>query len=364
MTSLQSIQHMSAHNIIKLDITIGQSGLTGDNNTCFLNAAVQVLLHSSHIRNYFIDVDDGKGVAPYKNSINRKKNESQFVKEFAKLVNGMWEERCTCRPRFFLESFYKLATDFTIGEQNDAQEALSAILDMLHIGLSSEYEFEVSGECKTPLDKLMVESIKQLHVSFNKEYSDILNMTVGQHMSVITSDESDNEELSRTFFPFTILNLSISDNDGNGYSTLYECFDYYVKPESLTGDNKYRHPKTNKLTNVTKEIGFWKLPSMLIIALKRFSLVNSKLDNVIDFPINNLEMSKYTHGYDKYGESTYMLSSIINHHGGTSGGHYTASCKNHDDNWYNFDNRTVTPIKDTSSLITSAAYILIYSRKT
>lgn len=50
-----------------------------------------------------------------------------------------------------------------------------------------------------------------------------------------------------------------------------------------------------------------------------------------------------------------------NHYGGLDGGHYTAYCKNAPkQRWYKFDDHEVSEIS-TSSVKSSAAYILFYS---
>ena len=45
------------------------------------------------------------------------------------------------------------------------------------------------------------------------------------------------------------------------------------------------------------------------------------------------------------------------------GGHYFAYIKNANDKWYNFNDTSVTEIKDINSIITPKAYCLFY-RKT
>ena len=47
---------------------------------------------------------------------------------------------------------------------------------------------------------------------------------------------------------------------------------------------------------------------------------------MVDFPLNNLDLSKYVVGYDK-NSFKYDLYGICNHSGGSAGGHYTAYVK-------------------------------------
>ena len=327
---------------------IGQSGLVNLGNTCYINSAIQLLIHSDPLREYFLSGE-------YKNDLNRKKKETKFVKEFYRLLNGIYEDKCTVSPVSFVTHFKGLNSIFSGWRQNDSQEALSLILETLHIALSSEVTIEAVGDIKTDLDKLMVESIASWNRSFNKEYSPIVDLTYGQHKSSITSieDENKGEVLSNSYEPFAILNVPISGN------TLYECMDKYVEPEILKGENRYRNEKNGKLTEVEKAIRFVRTPNLLFIGLKRFRPDDSKITKLITFPIHDLDLSSYTDGYDK-DESVYDLIGIINHFGGTTGGHYTAHCKNHDGKWYNFDDSTVRPIKDENSLIKSSIYFIIF----
>ena len=81
-----------------------------------------------------------------------------------------------------------------------------------------------------------------------------------------------------------------------------------------------------------KSIAFWKLPKILIIFLKRYNNSNMKLNSNIDFPLTDLDMSKYVLGYNK-SKYIYDLYAVSNHVGGSFGGHYYAYCKNNDNNW-------------------------------
>ena len=97
--------------------------------------------------------------------------------------------------------------------------------------------------------------------------------------------------------------------------------------------------KTNKKEVAEKNISFWSLPEILVITLKRFGNNGKKNQKFVDFPIENLDLSKYIIGYEKKSYK-YDLYGICNHSGGTSGGHYTAYVKNANDKWYIFNDTT------------------------
>jgi ubiquitin C-terminal hydrolase len=119
---------------------------------------------------------------------------------------------------------------------------------------------------------------------------------------------------------------------------------------------------TNEKEVVKKNILFWSLPTILVIDIKRFSASNKKNQILIDFPLTNLNLSKYVVGYNK---ETYIydLYGVCNHSGSTLGGHYTAFVKNANDKWYFYNDTSVSEVTDENSLISPKAYCFFYRKK-
>ena len=84
-----------------------------------------------------------------------------------------------------------------------------------------------------------------------------------------------------------------------------------------------------------------------------------KIDAKLDFPIDNLDLSKYVL---KKGDQSliYDLYAVSIHSGGLHSGHYTAIAKK-DGQWYNFNDSSVST---TSNIPARGAYILFYRRRT
>jgi len=62
-------------------------------------------------------------------------------------------------------------------------------------------------------------------------------------------------------------------------------------------------------------------------------------------------------------ELLYDLLAVSNHMGGTTGGHYTAYCKNNKSNkWYTFNDSSVHEMQ-ANEVCTENAYVLFYQRK-
>ncbi|KAI4372132.1 hypothetical protein MLD38_010403 [Melastoma candidum] len=146
--------------------------------------------------------------------------------------------------------------------------------------------------------------------------------------------------------------------------SLFSCLDAFLKEEPLGPDDMWYCPSCKEHRQATKKLDLWKLPDILVVHLKRFSYsryLKNKLDTFVNFPIHNLDLSKYIKSEDEH-SYMYELYAISNHYGGLGGGHYTAYAKLIDDNrWYHFDDSHVSPVNE-SDIRTSAAYLLFYQR--
>ncbi|XP_033630148.1 ubiquitin carboxyl-terminal hydrolase 31-like [Asterias rubens] len=175
-------------------------------------------------------------------------------------------------------------------------------------------------------------------------------------------------------------------------ASLSDCMDLYTQEERLGSDNAWHCPFCKKLQQGSKRLSLWSLPDVLVIHLKRFKQMNTtrtKLDTLVDFPIQGLNMAQYivrrqqnAHaaslnaltGWSPWRhihrrrahhvtEHVYDLYAVCNHIGSMQGGHYTAFCRNPADNqWYNFDDAKVMPVTE-EAIITKGAYILFYHRR-
>lgn len=88
-------------------------------------------------------------------------------------------------------------------------------------------------------------------------------------------------------------------------------------------------PRCKEHRQATKKLDLWMLPDILVFHLKRFSYSRyskNKLDTFVNFPIHNLDLSKYVISKDGK-PHVYELYAISNHYGGLGGGHYTAYAK-------------------------------------
>jgi ubiquitin C-terminal hydrolase len=146
-------------------------------------------------------------------------------------------------------------------------------------------------------------------------------------------------------------------------NNIYECFNMYTRPEILEGDNAWFNEKTNKKEDIKKQITFWNFPNVLVIALKRFTPDGMyRINTLIDFPLEDLDLSKYVRGYSA-NTYKYDLYGVCNHIGGIMGGHYTAFVRNAENKWLHFNDSNVEVVDNVENIVSPLAYCLFYRKK-
>jgi ubiquitin carboxyl-terminal hydrolase 8 len=194
---------------------------------------------------------------------------------------------------------------------------------------------------------------------FEKDYSEIWRMFYGIHISNLEHAKT-GEKISMVPEPFFIINLPIPDNKES--PSLKDCFDLYVECEILDGDNCVLCEKTGEKVPAKKNIVFWCFPDILVIDIKRFNMSLNKNKVMIDFPLDNLDLSDYVIGYNK-DSYIYDLYGVSNHSGTVLSGHYTSFVKNANGKWYHYNDSSVTDVPNLQHIITPNAYCFFYRKQ-
>jgi len=112
-------------------------------------------------------------------------------------------------------------------------------------------------------------------------------------------------------------------------------------------------------------MSIWRLPSVLIIHLKRFLQTTQrteKIDCKVLYPTDNLCLDKWVANRDEFGKR-YELYGVSNHFGSLAGGHYVADVRNaRNGKWYYLDDQSVTETTE-DAVVKKSAYVLYYRLK-
>lgn len=327
---------------------LGLTGLANLGNTCFMNTCIQLLSHTPEICNEVV---------------NKTIEENSLLNEWLELRKLMWSENCTINPGRFVHCIQKTAAKngmvlFTGFSQNDLPEFLVFLINNFHDTLSRKVTMKISGTPEGETDDMAIKCYTMMKNMYQKDYSEILKLFFGIHVSQIVNPKT-KKILSNAPEPFFIVELPLPPSQKS--ISLYDCFAHYSSPERLDGDNAWFNEKTKQKEDVDKQMVFWSLPSILVIALKRFTNFNKKLNNHVDAPFDNLDLSPYVKGYNKE-TYKYELYGVANHIGNSMGGHYFAYIKTNEGNWYEFNDTNVKPIKE-ENIISQRAYVFFYRKK-
>ena len=326
-------------------------GITNLGNTCFLNSCMQILFQIHELDNIDCAVKHVPETRVFQEWVNWKKS----------LFNPNIQ---TISPVSFIQTIHQIAQQknrilFTGYAQNDLPEFLLFFIDSLHIYLQRPMHVQIEGHIGSSMDQLALQSYSMLKETYEKEYSEIMDVFYGVMVSSLLSTHPPSTQLESKSESFFILDLPIVGNN------IYECLDKYVQPELLENENAWYNEKTQQKEPVFKKISFWNFPKILVISFKRFSqnenTISKKMDP-IQFPLENLDISKYVCGYNAQSYK-YDLFGVCNHIGGVMGGHYTAFVKTRECNWYHCNDQSVEKITDPQQMITPMAYTLFYRKK-
>ncbi|KAK8728024.1 hypothetical protein OTU49_009344 [Cherax quadricarinatus] len=324
-----------------------RTGLKNFGNTCYMNSIIQCLNNTTPLVKYFIE-------GTYSSDINpNSKCRGEIAEELGAAVNALWSGQYRSIAMRDLKSvvghYHK---PFQGYDQQDSHEFLIKLMDWLHEDLN-----KVTGK-KPPMKEQNYDNLpdyaaaeKRIEEIRCQDQSIIYYLFHGLHRSVIVCGTCYHRSL--TFEPFSILSLSFPSSSR---CSLRDMLHHFYKETNI----EYKCSKCKKMRNCTRKLDIWKLPPILILHLNRFEhdVLMKKQQNFVDFPLDNLDLSKHCGINNRY--TKYDLYGVSNHYGTMDGGHYTAFCKSsHNKQWYKFDDHEVYDIsRDTVK--SSAAYLLFY----
>ncbi|XP_006661646.1 ubiquitin carboxyl-terminal hydrolase 9-like isoform X2 [Oryza brachyantha] len=181
----------------------GLSGLHNLGNTCFMNSAIQSLVHTPPLVEYFLQ--------DYSREINTENPlglQGELAIAFGELLRKLWSAgRTSVAPRAFKTKLSRFAPQFSGYNQHDSQELLAFLLDGLHEDLNrvKKKPYIEAKDADGRPDEELAEECWNYHKARND--SIIVDKFQGQYKSTLVCPDCD--KISVTFDPFMYLSLPL-----------------------------------------------------------------------------------------------------------------------------------------------------------
>ncbi|CAA0842421.1 Ubiquitin carboxyl-terminal hydrolase 5 [Striga hermonthica] len=196
----------------------GLTGLLNLGNTCFMNSAIQCLVHTPEFAQYFRE--------DYHPEIN-KQNPLGMVGElalaFGDLLRKLWAPgRAPVAPRPFKNKLARFAPQFSGCSQHDSQELLAFLLDGLHEDLNrvKHKPYIKSRDADGRPDEEVADEYWANHIARND--SIIVDVCQGQYKSTLVCPACN--KVSVTFDPFMYLSLPLQPATSRSMTvTVFTC---------------------------------------------------------------------------------------------------------------------------------------------
>uniref|UniRef100_A0A2M4A0P1 ubiquitinyl hydrolase 1 n=1 Tax=Anopheles triannulatus TaxID=58253 RepID=A0A2M4A0P1_9DIPT len=182
----------------------GATGLHNLGNTCFMNAALQVLFNTQPLTQYFI-----KRMHLYElNTANKMGTKGQLVLRYAELLKDVWTASTrSIAPLKLRFCVTKHAPQFSGGGQHDSQELLDWLLDSLHEDLNRVMEKPYSELKDSDGRSDVIVAAEAWNQHHARNQSIIVDLFYGQLKSKVTCQGCGRDSVR--FDPFSLLSLPL-----------------------------------------------------------------------------------------------------------------------------------------------------------
>ncbi|KAH9482542.1 Ubiquitin carboxyl-terminal hydrolase 36 [Psilocybe cubensis] len=297
------------------------SGLYNSGNTCFLNSALQCLLHTPPLLRLLI---------------LHKKEDCRLSSSFCmacslRLVatKAHVGNRSAFSPFPITNNLQHIAKHLRKGRQEDSHEFLRYAIDAL--------QRSCLAGLPPKIDPKLAETTWVHKIFGGRLRSRVTCRSCGYN--------------SDTFDRILDLSLDIFRCD-----SLKDALRKFIAIDYLKGSDKYKCEKCQKHVNAEKNFTIHEAPLVLTVHLKRFSPLGKKISHPLSY---DQELSLQPYMSDGQFGPTYSLYGVICHAGGgPNSGHYYAFVKSREGRWAEMNDESVS----STSLPTDKrnAYMLFY----
>jgi ubiquitin C-terminal hydrolase len=332
--------------------------LAGPWNGSYLNSTLHCLAHTEPLRDHFLSGE-------YERDLNRDNpmgTGRDLATQFAQLLGELWIDQESDFPssssvvysRNFKDSLGRYAKQFSGNDSRDAYECASAILVALHEDTNrvSEKRF-IGDEMEKRKDESDEDAANRtLALCLERDDSKVGEIFTGQLKSRIQCVCCG--RFSTQFHSFMNLSVRIPEN-GSQSVTLLDCLAHFGRIERFFGSSYCEGCRCN--VRKSRQLTVSRSPPILIIRL----VSGSKNHAHVDFPLQGLDLTQHVSNWTDDERPVYDCYAVTNDY--TQGNH-DAYALNEDGTWCNYDHGEITSNLDTNKVVSEAAYVLYYRRRT
>jgi len=325
-------------------------GLYNFSYNCYMNSLLQCLYYCRDFRN----------------EILKMKINEPYSMQMCVVLKGLMEGLKNCKVRSFNPKKIKNELNNYELFKNGKEADVTDLLDQIFYSVISEIKNEdtscdtIRYENRLDSKSAMFEDIKKdidFSIVINKLFLGFYEKEFKCEINKYHKKYSFQNEY-RIVFPLEEI-YKFYNNKEN--LTLDDCFSYNYKNKIKNFERCY---KCTSHFNLIEKI--YQTPRILIIILDRGP--NKKFQQTIEFE-EYLNLKDYVDDDSKGNRNEFKLIGVITHFGNSgSSGHYISYCLCDDNNYYCFNDSSVSIITekgkkvDISSLYNGSAYVLFYQK--
>ena len=342
-------------------------GVIENENYIFFEVAEKILIKFLSLETKLSDISEISKIYCFKVKSDKSKFVPLYIfidKEEQSNYPRIIEINKNTELKHIIKQFYEYIKEYLNDNNIDSSYYYDRFINQNKKNLPFQFIFKKDEENKIDLINLY---LKNSSIDINDCLTKIEKEKYYFSINIHSSNELTKKPINLNVFEEKELKKQSRNfyyGSRNNNISLEDCFEAFREEETLKRGNEWYCCKCKKHVLAKKKMDLFYLPKLFVICLKRFSKGRywGKNDDNVDFKINNMNMKDFVCGPDK-DNSIYDCFAVSQHYGSTGGGHYTAICKNIDGNWYGYNDSSCHRASE-SEVVSSAAYVIFYRRKT
>jgi len=335
-------------------------GLRNVGLTCYMNSILQCLLHIPELNAYFIN--------KYPEQKNKLKNINKDVdtrgrlcEEYHQIVLEIYKanNKSYIVPKDFNKFLSNINDQFAQYEANDAKDLLLYLLQAMHseLNYNGEEKLKSVPRCNQTIEKESFNFFLTVNCQLNLSIISYLFYGINKSITVCLSCKKTLYNFQ--YFQFlSFPTFNFKDKDFN----LYQGFKEFIKPELMSGDNKCYCQSCKGLRDAKVTTKIYAAPPYLIINID-YGKNKKYMPKKVSFG-GIIEIGDFV---DKYENNVppqvqYRLIAVSTHLGRSgSSGHYITYCQDNQDEWYEFNDSSVSSAK-FKEINSYSPYVLVFKK--